>query len=72
MAIDEQQYKENMKELGRFGALLVAFFAILYLSIYLNLKYSLSAPWFLIVVVLGGFYFVPKAKNVMSMFKDNK
>ncbi len=72
MAMDEQKHKERMKVLGRFGGLMVAFFAAVYLAVYLNITYSPGVPWFLIVLVVGGYFIVPKAKDVMSMFDDHK
>ena len=72
MTIDEQQHKQKMKELGRFGGLMVIFFVVMYIAVYLNIMYSPTVPWFLLVLVVGGYYIVPKAKNVMSMFDDKR
>ena len=70
MTLDDQKRKENLKELGRFGGLVVAYFAAVYLAIYANIVYSPSVPWFLLVLIVGGFFIVPKAKTVMSLFND--
>jgi len=70
MTGDEQKHKDNLKELGRFGGMVVLFFAAVYLAIYLNITYSPQAPWFLLVIIVGGYFIIPKAKNVMTMFND--
>ncbi|MEG3617726.1 hypothetical protein V5T82_04605 [Magnetovibrio sp. PR-2] len=70
MTLDDQQRKENSKELGRFGGLVVAYFAAVYLAIYANITYTPAVPWFLLVLIVGGFYIVPRAKTVMSLFND--
>jgi len=72
MTIDEQKHKENLKLLGQFGAMVVVFFFAVYLAIYLNITYSPEAPWFLLVIIIGGYFLIPKAKNVLSMFSDKK
>ena len=70
MTLDDQKHKANMKELGRFGGLVVAYFAAVYLAVYANIIYSPTAPWFLLVLIVGGYFIVPKAKTVMSLFND--
>jgi len=72
MTTDEQRHKDNLKELGRFGGMVVVFFAAVYLAIYLNITYNPGVPWFIAVIIVGGYFIVPKAKNVMSMFNDQK
>lgn len=72
MSIDEQRHKENLKELGRFGGMVVVFFAAVYAAVYVNITYNPEVPWFIAVIIVGGYFIVPKAKNVMSMFDDRK
>jgi len=72
MTIDEQQHKQLLTELGRFGGMVVVFFAAVYLAVYLNITYSPNAPWFLLVIVVGGYFIIPKARDVMSMFDNRK
>lgn len=72
MATDEQKHKENLKALGRFGGMVVVFFAAVYLAVYLNITYNPQVPWFLAVIIVGGYFIIPKAKTVMSMFDDKK
>ena len=72
MTINEHEHKKRMKELGRFGGLVAGFLILAYLAVYLNVQYSPTVPWFLIVIIVGGYFIIPKAKNVMSMFDDTK
>jgi len=72
MTPSEQDHQAKMKELGRFGAWVVIFFAVSYGAVYLNLTYNPSVPWFLLVLIIGGYIIIPKAKNIMSMFDDPK
>lgn len=72
MAIDEDKHKKNLKELGRFGGLVVVFFAAVYLAVYVNITYNPQVPWFLLVIIVGGYFLVPKAKTVLSLFDDKK
>jgi len=72
MAHDDQKHKEKLKALGRFGGMVVVFFAAVYLAIYLNITYNPQVPWFLAVIIIGGYFIIPKAKAVMSMFNDPK
>lgn len=72
MSTDEQKHKQNLKALGQFGGMVVVFFAAVYLAIYLNITYNPEVPWFIAVILVGGYFIIPKAKNVMSMFDDKK
>jgi len=72
MTNDELKHKNNLKELGRFGGMVVVFFAATYLAVYLNLTYNPQVPWFLAVIIIGGYFIIPKAKTVMSLFNDPK
>ncbi|MBL4615309.1 MAG: hypothetical protein JKY27_10620 [Magnetovibrio sp.] len=67
-----KKQKETLKELGRLGALIVAFFFVVYLAIYLNFSYSPDVPWFIGVLMVGGYFIVIRARNVLSMFNDKK
>ena len=68
---DEDQHKKNLKDLGRMGGVVVAYFAAIYLAIYFNMDYSPKFPWFLIVILVGGFFVVPRARAVMRAFEEN-
>lgn len=72
MASNDKKREESLKALGRFGALVVVFFAAIYLAVYLNITYSPQVPWFIIVIIVGGYYILPKAKSVMAMFDDKQ
>lgn len=74
MTINEQnnKHKETLKELGRFGAVTVAFFVTVYVAIYLNFTYSPETPWFIGVLIVGGYFIFIRARNVLSMFNDKK
>jgi len=72
MSTDEQKHSENLKQLGKFGGMVAVFFAAVYAAIYLNITYNPEVPWFLAVIIVGGYFIIPKAKNVMSMFDDKK
>lgn len=67
------RHKENLKALGRMGAVIVAFFVIVFVAIGLNLQTwpDFSFPWFLVVIVVGGYFVVPRARAVMKAFEDN-
>lgn len=67
----DDQHKKNLKDLGRMGGLVVAYFAAIYLAIYFNMDYSPRFPWFLVVIIVGGFFVVPRARTVMKAFEDN-
>lgn len=67
---DEEQHKNNLKDLGRMGGLVVAYFAAIYLAIYFNMD-TPKFPWFLIVIIVGGWFVLPRARAVMKAFEDN-
>ena len=67
----DAQHTQNLNQLGRIGGLVVAYFAAIYLAIYFNMDYSPRFPWFLIVIIVGGFFIVPRARAVMRAFEDN-
>lgn len=67
----EEQHTLNLKALGRIGGLVVAYFAACYLAIYFNMDYSPRFPWFIVVIIVGGFFVVPRARAVMRAFDDN-
>lgn len=69
---NEQKQKDTLKELGRFGAVTVAFFITVYVAIYLNFTYSPETPWFIGVLIVGGYFIFIRARNVLSMFNDKK
>lgn len=66
-----EQHKENLKQLGRMGGMVVMYFAAIYLAIYFNMDYWPRFPWFLVVIIVGGFFVVPRARAVMRSFEDN-
>lgn len=69
---DERQHKQNLRELGRFGGVIVVYFAAIYLAAYVNIAmYPMRLPWFIIVIIVGGFFVVPRARRVMRAFEDN-
>jgi hypothetical protein len=72
MATNDKKHEESLKALGRFGAMVVVFFVAIYVAVYLNITYSPEVPWFIVVIIVGGYYVVPKAKSVMSMFDDKQ
>ena len=68
----EEQHKKNLKELGRMGALIVAYFAAVYLAVWANIvMWPVKLPWFLVVVIVGGYFIVPRARAVMRAFEEN-
>jgi len=67
----EKQHKENLKLLGRTGALVVASFVAIFVSIGVNLQTSPQIPWFLGVILVCGIFIVPKVRAVMKAFEDN-
>lgn len=67
----EKQHKENLKTLGRVGALVVACFVAIFVSIGVNLQYTPSIPWFLAVILVCGVFIVPKVRRVMKLFEEN-
>jgi len=68
---DEEQHKKNLKELGKFGALSLGFFFVVYLAMYINIEYTPRVPWFLAVIIIGAFMIVPKARRMMRIFDEN-
>jgi len=69
--INQEKHKENLKELGSFGAKSLGFFIVVYLAIYVNITYTPGIPWFIIIIVVGSFMLVPKAKVLIKKFEDN-
>lgn len=68
----EEQHKDNLKALGRMGGIVVLYFVLVYLAVYTNIElYPMRLPWFVIVIIVGGFYIVPRARAVMRAFEDN-
>ena len=67
----EKQHKENLKALGRVGALVVACFVAIFVSIGVNLQYSPNLPWFLAVIVVCAVFIVPRVRRVMKLFEEN-
>lgn len=67
----DEQHKENLKRLGRMGGVVLVYFAAVYLAIYLNMDYWPRFPWFLVVLIVGGFFVVPRARAMMKAFEDN-
>ncbi len=48
--INEKKHKENLEELGRFGALAVGFLVLASAAFYINFTYTPRVPWFIAVV----------------------
>jgi hypothetical protein len=67
----DEQHKQNLKNMGRIGALVITYFVACYLAIYFNMDYRPHVPWFLVVIIIGGFFLVPRARAVLRAFEDN-
>ena len=68
---NEKQHKENLKDLGKFGAVSLSFFVVVYASIVVNIEYTPRIPWFLAVIIIGSVMLVPRARRMMRRFEDN-
>lgn len=67
----EKKHQENLKDLGKFGAISLSFFAVVYVAIWVNLEYTPRIPWFLAVIIIGSVLIVPRARRMMKRFEDN-
>lgn len=68
----DEQHKKNLAALGRMGGIIVIYFVLVYLAVYTNIElYPMRLPWFVIVIIVGGFIVVPRARAVMQAFEDN-
>lgn len=68
----DEQHQMNLKALGRMGGIVMLYFGVVYLAAYTNIElYPMRLPWFVIVIIVGGFYIVPRARKVMRAFEDN-
>jgi len=68
---NEKKHKENLKDLGKFGAWSLSFFFVVYVAIYVNITYTPRIPWFLAVIIIGSTLLVPRARRMMRRFEDN-
>lgn len=67
----ERLHKENLKALGRVGAWVAVYFAVVFASIGVNLYTTPNVPWFLAILLGGGVLVVPRVKRVMKQFEEN-
>lgn len=69
---NEEQHKENLKALGRMGGMVLSYFCAIWLAAYFNIQvYPTRMPWFIVVIIIGGIFIVPRARAVMRAFEDN-
>lgn len=68
---NDKQHQKNLKDLGKFGAISLSFFAAVYAAIWVNIEYTPRIPWFLAVIIIGSVILVPRARRMMRRFEDN-
>ena len=69
--VNEKKHKENLEELGRFGALALGLLVLASVAFYVNFTYTPRVPWFVAVVIIGAFKIVPRARQLMRQFDEN-
>ncbi len=70
--INQELHKQNSRDLGRLAAQILMFFAAMFVSVWANVTYMPQWPLFIIVLIGGGFYLVPKTRRLMQSFEDNR
>lgn len=70
--IDQDKHKQNSKDLGRLAAQILMFFIALFAAVSLNVQYLPQWPLFIILLVGGGFYLVPKTRALLKRFDENR
>ena len=70
--INQELHKQNSKELGRIAAQILMFFAAMFASVWANVTYLPEWPLFIIVLIGGGFYLVPRTRRLMQSFEYNR
>ncbi len=70
--INEKKHKENLEDLGRFGAHLLMYFITLFVAVWTNFEYTPSLPWFLVVLIAGAVVLVPRAIKLTKRFEENR
>lgn len=69
---NQELHKQNARNLGRLAAQILMFFAFMFASVWANVNYMPQWPLFIIVLIGGGFYLVPKTRRLMQSFEDNR
>ncbi|MCK5546948.1 MAG: hypothetical protein KAI27_06205 [Rhodospirillaceae bacterium] len=70
--INQELHKQNSRDLGRIAAQIFMFFAAMFVSVWANVTYIPQWPLFIIVLIGGGFYLVPRTRQLMQSFEKNR
>ena len=70
--INQELHKQNSRDLGRLAAQILMYFAIMFVSIWANVTYLPQWPLFIVVLLGGGVYLVPRTRRLMQSFESNR
>ena len=70
--INQELHKQNSRDLGRLAAQILMYFAIVFVSIWANVTYLPQWPLFIVVLLGGGVYLVPRTRRLMQRFDGNR
>jgi len=70
--INQELHKQNSRDLGRLAAQILMYFAIVFVSIWANVTYLPQWPLFIVVLLGGGVYLVPRTRRLMQRFEGNR
>ncbi|MDH5489596.1 MAG: hypothetical protein OEX17_06660 [Rhodospirillaceae bacterium] len=70
--INQELHKQNSRDLGRLAAQILMYFAIVFVSIWANVTYLPQWPLFIVVLLGGGVYLVPRTRRLMQSFEGNR
>jgi len=70
--INQELHKQNSRDLGRLAAQILMYFAAVFVSIWANVTYLPQWPLFIVVLLGGGVYLVPRTRRLMQRFDGNR
>jgi len=69
--INQKLHKQNSHDLGRLAAQILMYFVATFVSIWANVTYLPQWPLFIVVLLGGGVYLVPRTRRLMQRFEGN-
>ena len=67
----DKQHKDNLSQMGRFGARFFLFLVLVFASLWLGFQHIYGFGVFFAVLIGGAIYLIPIALRVMRAFEAN-